>query len=104
MMKFSKQVTQNRTVAGVPIPIRGGCADYDELLREAVRVALRTDDSEDFPELYERIQELIRCYLASPEGDEDPFILMARFAACVADVIPLAMRKELITLATPQTQ
>jgi hypothetical protein len=107
MMKFSKQVTQNRTVAGVPIPIlRGGCADYDELLREAVRVALRTDtsDNDDFHELYDRIRELICCYLESTEGDYDPCILMTRLAACVADVIPMAMRKELITLATPQTQ
>jgi len=101
-MKFRKEVQQSRMVAGVSVPISyDGHADYDELLREAVRVALRTDLSpphDDFPGLRTRIRQLIDAYIESPEGrGEDAAIMMARLAACVADVIPVEMRKELIT-------
>jgi hypothetical protein len=112
-MKFSHyQVEQSRIVEGVCVPICAGIADYDELLREAIRVAIRTDMDparDDWDDLYDRIRRLIDAYIASPEGEgEEACTLMARLAACVADVIPMAIRKELVTTsstgATPQTQ
>jgi hypothetical protein len=43
-IKFSSyQPKQSRIVEGVCVPISYGLGDYDELLREAVRVALRMD-------------------------------------------------------------
>jgi hypothetical protein len=105
---------QTRVVEGVCVPISHGGGDYDALLREAVRVALRMDiddgdDPYEWDNLYDRIRRLIRAYIASPEGEgEDTCTLMARLAACVADVIPMAIRKELATPsstgATSQTQ
>jgi hypothetical protein len=91
-------------IEGVSIPIlHGGHADFDELLREAVRVALRIDTSpprDDYDELHQRIRTLIRAYLASPEGkDEDPAVLMVRLAAGIADVVPLEDRKRLVSAA-----
>jgi len=112
-IKFSNyQAKQSRIVAGVCVPISDGVGDYDELLREAVRVALRVDMNptrDDWDDLYDRIRKLMAAYTASPEGEgEDACTLMARLAACVADVIPMAIRKGLITPsstgATPQTQ
>ena len=85
--------------------------DCDEILREAIRVALRTNISadDDWHDLYTRIRQLMTAYIASPEGQgEDPSVLMARLAACIADVVPAAMRRVLVTHsstgATPQTQ
>jgi len=113
-MKFSNyQAKQSRVVEGVCVPISHGLGDYDELLREAVRVALRMDmnpargDWDD--DLYDRIRRLMAAYIASPEGEgEDACTLMARLATCVADVIPMATRKGLVTPsstgATPQSQ
>jgi hypothetical protein len=100
-MKFTKyQAKQSRVVEGVVVPIFGGVGDYDELLREAVRVALRMDMNharDDWDDLYERIRRLISAYIASPEGEgEDTCTLMLRLAACVADVIPMAARKGLV--------
>jgi len=112
-MKFSNyQVKQSRIVEGVSVPISHGVGDYDELLREAVRVALRMDINparDDWDDLYDRIWSLMAAYIASPEGEgEDACRLMTRLAACVADVIPMAIRKGLVTRsstgATPQTQ
>jgi hypothetical protein len=78
----------------------GGVADYDELLREVVRVALRIDMNpahDDWDDLYERIERLISAYIGSSEGEgEASCTLMARLAACVADVIPLAARRKLV--------
>jgi hypothetical protein len=52
---------QSRMVAGVSVRISNdGAGDYDELLREAIRVALRIDTNpacDDFPELCVRIRE-----------------------------------------------
>ena len=67
-LKQSK--TQHRTVAGVSVRIISddGAGDWDELLREAIRVALRigTNPAEDdFDELYGRIHELIDAYIRS---------------------------------------
>ena len=54
---------QSRMVAGVGVRISDdGVVDYDELLREAIRVGLRIDTNpacDEFPELYARIGELI---------------------------------------------
>jgi hypothetical protein len=84
-------------VAGVCVPIYGGGPDYDELLRESIRVALRMDTNpthDDFDDLYNRIRALMDAYLHSPEGQgEDVCTLMTRLAACVADVIPVEERK-----------
>ena len=99
-MKFSGYHAQSRIVEGVCVPISGGIGDYDELLREAVRVALRMDMDpahDDWDDLYERIGRLIAAYIESPEGKgEDTCILMKRLAACVSDVIPMAIRKGLV--------
>jgi hypothetical protein len=110
-MKFSNyQAKQSRIVEGVCLPISDGVANYDELLREAVRVALRMDtEDDDWDGLYDRIRRLMTAYIASPEGEgQDACTLMARLAACVADVIPMAIRKGLVTPsstgATPQPQ
>jgi hypothetical protein len=102
-MKFYYR-KQSRMIEGVCVTIDDyGGADYDELLREAVRVALgmNKDADEDWDDRYQRIRRLIAAYVASPEGQgEDPSILLARFAVCITDVIPVAMRRELVTLAT----
>jgi hypothetical protein len=86
-------------IAGVCVPISYGLADdYDELLREAVRVALRMNISADdnWDDLYTRIRQLMTAYIASPEGQgEDPSVLMARLAACVADVVPARTAKSI---------
>jgi hypothetical protein len=112
-MKFSNyQAKQCRIIEGVCVPISDGLGDYDELLREAVRVALRMDMNparDDWDDLYDRIRRLMDAYIASPEGEgQDTCALMSRFAACVADVIPMAIRQGLVTPsstgATPQTQ
>jgi len=91
-----KVTAQSRIVEGVPI----SGSNYDELLREAVRVALRMDMDpahDDWDDLYERIGRLIAAYIESPEGKgEDTCILMKRLAACVSDVIPMAIRKGLV--------
>jgi hypothetical protein len=62
---------------------------------------------DDWDDLCDRIRRLMAAYIASPEG-EDACTLMTRLAACVADVIPMAIREWLITPsntgATPQTQ
>jgi hypothetical protein len=110
-MKFSNYRKQSRIVEGVCVPIiSDGLGDYDELLREAVRVALRMDMNparDDWDDLYDRIRGLMDAYIASPEGEgEDTCTLMSRFAACVSDVIPMAIRKGLVappsTCATPK--
>jgi hypothetical protein len=100
-LRFSNyQAKQSRIVEGVCVPISDGVGDYDELLREAVRVALRTDMNparDDWDDLYDHVRTLMAAYIASPEGEgEDACTLMARRAICVADVIPMAIRKGLI--------
>ena len=97
-IKFTNhQAKQSRIVEGVCVTIHGGIGDYDELLREAIRVALRIDVNptcDDWDDLYQRIRRLMVAYIASPEGEgEDTCTLMTRLAACVADVIPMAARK-----------
>src|SRR5262250_470415 len=101
-MKFSNyQAKQSRIVEGVCVQISDDWDDYDALLREAVRVALRVDmnpEFDDWDDLYERIRRLMAAYIASPEGEgEDTCTLMSRLAACVVDVIPMAVRKGLVT-------
>ena len=84
-----------KMVAGVACRNNNG-VDYDELLREALRVALRIDtdpENDNFDDLYTRIGDLMDAYVASPEGDDDPATLMTRLASCIADVIPLEERK-----------
>jgi hypothetical protein len=91
-MKLTEDVyRQSRMVAGVCLPE----GDYDAVLREALRIALGMDYDEcnDYDERYARIRELMRAYVRSPEGEgEDAPTLMARLAACIADVIPAAKR------------
>src|SRR5215471_9178137 len=57
-IKFSDyEAKQSRMVEGVCVPIFGTVGDYDELLREAVRVALRMDMNptrDDWDDLYDR--------------------------------------------------
>ena len=93
--EFTNYNQQSRMVAGVCVPD----GDYDELLREAVRIALRTDMNpthDDWDDLYDRIRGLMDAYIHSPEGaGEDASTLMSRLAACVADVVPLPVRKTL---------
>ena len=84
-MKFSKyQAKLSRIVEGVCVPIFDGLGYYDELLREAVRVALRVDtnpERDDWDDLYDRIKRLMAAYIASPEGEgEDTCTLMTRLA------------------------
>jgi len=100
-MKFSKyQAKLSRIVEGVCVPIFDGLGYYDELLREAVRVALRmnmnpVDDDDD--DLCKRIERLMAAYIASPEGEgEDSITLMTRLAVSIADAIPVEVRKGLV--------
>jgi hypothetical protein len=100
-MKFCNyQAKQSRIVEGVCVPICDGIGDYDELLREVIRVALRMDNMNPdihWDDLDTRIRRLIDAYIASPEGEGmDACILMARLSVCVADVIPMAVRKGLV--------
>jgi hypothetical protein len=82
-----------KMVAGVACRINNG-VDYDELLREALRIDT-VPEYDDFDELYSRIHELLEAYIHSPEGDGvDTSMLMARLATCIADVIPLEERKQ----------
>ena len=95
-MKFTNyQAKQTRVVEGVCMPIWHGDCDYDELLREAVRVALRMDVNparDDFEDLYERIGRLMAAYIASPEGEgEDTCTLMSRLAVRMSS--PLQFEK-----------
>jgi hypothetical protein len=95
---------QSRMVAGVSVRISDdGAGDYDELLREAIRVALRMGTNpahDDWPELYDRIRELIDAYIRSPEGtcldgtEAPTSMLMCRLATCIADVIPVEQRPD----------
>ena len=66
-MKFTGY--RQHMVAGVCLPIDHlGFADHDELLREAVRVALRMDTDPkgaQWDDLYGRIGELVDTYLAT---------------------------------------
>jgi|SRR5215471_14308407 len=101
MSKMKYYRKQSRMIEGVCVPILdGGYPDFDEFLREAIRVSLRLDTSPSHGDQdYPRIEALIHCYLASPEGHgEDPMNLMVRLADAAADVIPMAIRKELVTL------
>jgi hypothetical protein len=94
--KFTSYRQQSRMVAGVCVPDD----DYDALLREAVRVALRMGTNptrDDWDDLYDRIRGLMDAYFHSPEGrGADASMLMCRLAACIADVIPRSVRKTLI--------
>ena len=93
-MKFTGPTyQQSRMVAGVCV----ADGNYDELLREALRIALRinTDPArDDFHERYGRIKELMDAYVHSEQGEGiDAPGLMARLAICIIDVIPLAERE-----------
>ena len=95
---------QSRMVAGVSVAISDdGTGDWDELLRESLRVGLRIDTNpacDDFDELYARIRELIDAYIRSPEGtcldgtEAPTSMLMCRLATCIADVIPVEQRPD----------
>lgn len=98
MSSNKRSKTQHRMVAGVSVAISDdGTGDWDELLRESLRVGLRIDTNpacDDFDELYARIKELINAYIDSPEGADAPAsMLMCRLAACISDVIPMEERK-----------
>src|SRR5262249_19263742 len=100
-MKFSNyHAKRSRIVEGVCVPISDAGGDYYELLREAVRVALRMGMNPacaDWDVLYDRIRRLMAAYIASPAGEcEESCTLMARLAACVADVIRMGTRKGLV--------
>src|SRR5712672_946501 len=96
-MKSSSYHAQSNIVEGVCLD-----GDDDELLREAVRVALRMDvdpTNDDWDDLYRRIERLIGAYIDSPEGKgENPLYLMNRLAVCVSDVIPVAIRRACLGL------
>jgi hypothetical protein len=99
-MRFTNPQKQSRMIEGVSVAIgHDGIPDYDDLLREALRIALRTDMNpthDDWDDIYDRIRGLMDAYIHSPEGaGQDACILMTRLAACVADVIPMAVRKRL---------
>jgi hypothetical protein len=99
-IRFTDPQKQSRMIESVSVAIgHGGIPDYDDLLREAVRIALRTDMNpthDDWDDLYDRIRALMDAYIHSPEGaGEDASTLMSRLASCVADVIPMAVRKRL---------
>jgi hypothetical protein len=92
-MKLTGKVhRQSQMVEGVCV-IDG---DYDELLREALRVAMGIDTfpngRDDFSERYGRIIALMRAYVTSPEGNDAP-TMMARLAVGIIDLIPLAKRQ-----------
>ena len=98
-IRFTDPQKQSRMIEGVSVAIgHGGIPDYDDLLREAVRI-VRTDMNpthDDWDDLYTRIRALMDAYIHSPEGaGEDASTLMSRLASCVADVIPMAVRKRL---------
>jgi len=58
----------------------------------------------DWDDLDQRIRRLIDAYVASPEGEgEGACTLMARLAVCVADVIPMAIRKRVGKQLTVQS-
>jgi len=85
-MKLTNICRQSRMVMGVCV----ADGDYDELLREALRVAMRIDTDpvrDNFDECYDRIRALMRAYAESPEGD-DAVTMMTRLAASISDVIP----------------
>jgi hypothetical protein len=101
-MKFSNYpVKQSTMIEGVSCPIgHGGVPNYDELLREAVRVALRLEagapDDAAWNDLCDRIRSLMDAYVASDEGSgEDPAVLLTRLAIYIAEVIPASVRKGL---------
>ena len=99
-MRFADPQKQSRMIEGVSVAIGlDGIPNYDDLLREALRVALRTNMNptrDDWPDIYYRICDLMDAYIHSPEGaGQGACILMTRLAACVADVIPMAVRKRL---------
>jgi hypothetical protein len=103
-MKFDPHTKkQSRMIEGVSCSIGyGGVVDYDALLREAIRLALRMEagapDDGAWNDLQDRIQSLMDAYVASPEGaGEDPAVLLTRLAVNIADVIPETIRKELVT-------
>jgi hypothetical protein len=100
---------QSKMVAGVSVRLNAnGLYDYDELLRESLRIALRIDTTEhdDFSELYGRIRQLMNAYISSPEGtcldgtEAPASMLMCRLAACISDVIPIEERKQRLARAT----
>jgi hypothetical protein len=66
------------------VPISEGVGDYDELLREAVRVALRKEMNpgcDDRDDLYECIRRLMDAYIPSPEGEGVCTLMI--FQSCV---------------------
>lgn len=96
-MKFTGMKRQSQMVEGVCVPD----GDYDELLREALRIALGIIDpcSGDFEERHARIHQLMCAYIRCDceEGEEiDAPTLMARLAVNISAVIPLAERKAIL--------
>ena len=98
MKLIGKVHRQSHVVAGVCIAE----GDYDQLLCEALRVALGIDtyllrddwQREDTSERYDRILQLINAYIDSPEGREACApMLMARLACSILDVVPLEQRR-----------
>jgi hypothetical protein len=87
-MKLTGNTSAKQVVEGVCV-IDG---DYDELLREALRVVMGIDTfhgRDDFSERYGRIIALMRAYVTNPEGNDAP-TMIARLAVGIIDVIPLA--------------
>jgi hypothetical protein len=76
---------QQCMLAGVSLPVDDhGVADYDELLREALRSALRIENEGDaFRVLHGRITQLVDAYIGSPAGRGlNPAIMMSSLAVC----------------------
>ena len=96
-------------IAGVCVRLdKCGLYDYDELLREGLRLGLRIDTNpaqDDFHLLHTRIAELMQpyvdCELGAPPPVEPADIsrLMAMLAVTVSDVIPLEQRKRWLARA-----
>jgi hypothetical protein len=71
-IRFTDPQKQSRMIEGVSVAIwNDGIPDYDDLLREALRVALQTDMNpthDDWPDIYKRICGLMDAYIHSPDG------------------------------------
>ena len=87
---------QQCMLAGVSLPVDDhGVADYDELLREALRALRIENEGDAFRVLHGRITQLMDAYIESPAGRRlNPAIMMSSLAVCLIDVIPLAERKQ----------
>jgi hypothetical protein len=93
-MRFANPQKQSRMIEGVSVAIgHDGIPDYDDLLREALRIALRTDMNpthDDWDDIYDRIRG---GRLHPQPGGRGPGRM--HLDDSLADVIPMAVRKRL---------